>query len=81
MPSLVAPPFLIGVCHCGALDIALKINPHRSSAFALKTREDLVPRRGLEPPPTYVDQHLKLRIPWAIPPILRQINGLTIGGQ
>jgi hypothetical protein len=41
----------------------------------------LVPRRGLEPPPTYVDQHLKLRIAWATPPILREINGLTIGGQ
>jgi hypothetical protein len=41
----------------------------------------LVPRRGLKPPPTYVDQHLKLRIPWANPPILREINGLTTGGQ
>ena len=31
------------------------------------TKKRVVPRRGLEPPPTYVDQHLKLaRLP--IPP-------------
>ena len=67
--------------HRSAMDITLKINPRRSSAHLRGAWGDLAPGGGLEPPPTYVDQHLKLRIAWASPPILREINGLTTGGQ
>jgi len=34
--------------HCGSKEEALKINPHRTSALALKTQENLVPRARLE---------------------------------
>ena len=49
MPRLVVPSVLIVAGHCGAMDVALKINPHRPSAHLRREREDLVPRRGLEP--------------------------------
>jgi hypothetical protein len=39
----------------------------------------MLTRRGLEPPPAYVDQHLKLRIAWSPPSFLRENNGLTPG--